>query len=525
MAYVMNDDLVQEYVLNLCEGKPIVHHWGSTLRVSKQNELIYHRTGGYRRNAWGPVVLCEWQEKRNLFVLNGDGFNDNSATRYQNNLRVLVQGMIDAESNATPMNELPPRLRALRRQGANINANGRRYVLIPFLALGASQIDKQSILPIFVQADEFENVWHPMPEPPTLETMEVPEELPDGWTITVDNQNHRTFEVRHGGQRFRTVAIRRSRYKNKKTGRVKEYTSYGDTLEDWVYGPIWMLNGRWEVWGTPEIGQAGWQQLMTFRAFRVNPNRRIVGDQDNVSLAGTLADQSFGFHERVHHLGASIFSAANGDGRRKKYLSAFDEQETTQRMYYLAQLPKEASPTTYREAIEALAPPLVHEAWKKGTLVRRQGDIFAIETNLTDEQVYADAVTRVRREVALFNMDVAAVARAIANRQPLLEPAKGEVRERADCLCGCGHKRWIGCGQKAKQALSIYRTGHTATEVVVTKRGTFVRGTLYHDPHIEEPGRRTEHMTVPLGTENKWFLCCRNTVPRQKRRKPNTEGS
>jgi hypothetical protein len=200
-------------------------------------------------------------------------------------------------------------------------------------------------------------------------------------------------------------------------------------------------------------------------------------------------------------------------------------------MYFLAQLPDKAKVETVEAGIESLAPPIIHEARKQGRRVYRQGDVFAVESNLTDEQVYEGAVTRVRRDVVLAarvgTLWTREVQAAIQEGRKIVwpEPAEGEVREAHLCPC-CGETTMTdGSGAAARAALSIYRTGHTATEVVVGKKGvTYIRGTMHHDPGIETPGRHREHIDVTLGDPNdpedaKWYVAVRNTVPRRRRRR------
>jgi hypothetical protein len=273
---------------------------------------------------------------------------------------------------------------------------------------------------------------------------------------------------------------------------------------------------RVQVFARGRDGSLGWRGLE-----RPNPGRRRVDALGNPV-------RGWGWFERHHHLGASVFSAVGEDGKRHKFISAFDEQEPEQ-MYFLAQLPDRAKVETYQQAIDALAPPLVHAARKQKRRVYRQGDIFAIETTLDDEQVYAKARTRVRREVALFELDTESVVRIVRGTLETPEPLPEEVQEQGPCPCGCGHDRTIGWGDQARRALMIYGTGHTADEVVVWRNGaTYVRGIMHHDPHLEDPSRAREHIDIRLGhppetlkvgaTDRKWYLAVRNTVPRRRRR-------
>jgi hypothetical protein len=142
--------------------------------------------------------------------------------------------------------------------------------------------------------------------------------------------------------------------------------------------------------------------------------------------------------------------------RGVKFLSGFDHNET-RRSYFFSELPK-TDATTVAEAYAALKPVAVAYAEEVGRDVRRQGDIFAIET--------AFATSDLKRRGA-----------TITKRAPLL------------------------------------RTNHTATQVATLPDGTtFARGCLYHDPG----GRNPDHARVKLPAD--WCLIVKNTVPVTKSR-------
>jgi hypothetical protein len=65
-----------------------------------------------------------------------------------------------------------------------------------------------------------------------------------------------------------------------------------------------------------------------------------------------------------------------------------------------------------------------------------------------------------------------------------------------------------------RDTLAIYGTAHTATEVAVTKVGTYVRGTVRHAPALVEQWRTdADHAPLRLAPDT-WYLAVRNTVPR-----------
>lgn len=343
------------------------------------------------------------------------------------------------------------------------------HIIIPYAAMDGAEIQWETVRPIHVTADRWETVRTNV----------------EGNPLTADEA------AKHTGQPVQTGW--RNTYEMRKDGNTWRFIRQVQRQDPLELGP---------------------PQQLRLRIHREN------GRADFVNTSVDFNGQLY-WEENVHRLGASLFSAVGEDGRRHKFISAFDTNEP-QPMYFLAQLPDGSGATTYEEALDALAPPLVHEARAQGRAVGRQGDVFAIETNLTDEEVYALARTRVRREVVLWSDDVREISRRMAEGIPWPMPVLGEVRSLQDCPCGCGHRRWYGHSDRARRALMIYGTAHTADEVVVTTKGvTYIRGTMYHDPQLETTGRMREHRAVDLrdvAPESRWFLAVRNTVPRRRPR-------
>jgi hypothetical protein len=218
------------------------------------------------------------------------------------------------------------------------------------------------------------------------------------------------------------------------------------------------------------------------------------------------------WQRRAHQLGEALFSAIGEDGRRHKWLSSFDRSER-EPLYFLAQVPDGSRAVTLKDATMALAPPIVHAAWEQRRKVQRQGDVFFIPTDLTDEQVYAMSARRVRRECVIDPTP----QRGQITDWPA--PQKGEVRSKIPCPCNCGHLRYSSNTERGRATLSIYGTAHTATEVCVTKEGrVYVRGTAHHDPPIIGEQRQPDHINKTLGPN--WHLAVRNTVPRRRTPRP-----
>lgn len=167
---------------------------------------------------------------------------------------------------------------------------------------------------------------------------------------------------------------------------------------------------------------------------------------------------------RVHHLGASVFTADTRSGWSDygtpimatcSYLSAFDNQERFG-LYFLAELPDGVMPQTVAEAFTALRPAMVQEADAAGVKVTRQGDVFAIQTGLTTREL-----TRA-----------------------------GAVRPDTAYVLG---------------------VNHTATDVRVLGDETYARGILRHRPR--ESWRRPEHRMQRMGDGKTWHRVVKNTVP------------
>jgi hypothetical protein len=470
MSYLTNEDAVARYLVDVTNGGLYLTgpgrrtYIGGTIRVANDelDTLIYHRVEKSDRRGWGPVILSRYARGSRTLVLNGDGFTDNTATRWQTHVRGVVQRSSNEEN---------------RGGWRTVNLGmGTRYIIIPYVAMDAAGIVLPTIRPIEVTEDRNEEVVHRVPAPPARSAFRI--------TGTERGGQRRTLEATKRGLRYRTHEIRRMRYRHRQTRELLT-GNYYRAPDGYDPVPAWEPTATYQVWQAGRRVPAGWQAIAPVR----------------------LDSKTYRWVENIHHLGASVFYAKDESGSTRRFVSGFDSNEPRP-LYYLAQLPNKGRITTYEEALDALMPPLVKQARDNGVPVLRQGDVFAIETDRTDEWVYSNARTRVRREIALHN----------GERQNLTPPELDERdhRERAPCPC-CGHSSHIGWGPRSRRALMIYGTSHTATEVVVVSGGAvYIRGTMHHDPYLEEPGRRPEHVTVNLGDENRWYLAVRNTVPRRR---------
>lgn len=543
-------------------AKELAFRWGGNLNLMPNGEIwyrnsrlrepdpdkpaTYHDDGSIKTHEGDRAIrsLLGKFVNKNLLLINGEGFNHGSGE----------------QSEQT----------SLRSMGARwaLQKPARAILTVPVPALESANVDLDSIKPIDIQRDRWVDDFAKIDRIPdiindedvrknftcTFSGKALPQgEFPEGWPF--EDADHRqrnltmVWEGRWDGHRWRIQHA------------WQGYRDRGYVI------------ARCEVWTTPAFAEPGWTGVQRFTITNrprnntddatrggeepgrfiqynqehwgaVDPNIPSSELQTNRPAYGRpLLDgqdtMSYGALAQIHRLGNSVFSASGADGKRHRWISAFDEQER-QPMYFLAQLPDRKSCKTYQEAIDLLAPDIVHQARADGRHVVRQGDVFAIATEQTTERVYRRGIARVRRDIVLQRQEAA--YRPPGRDRDYTEPDAGEVHV-VDACPTCGHHGIrTGSGPRARAALSIFGTGHTATEVVVCKKGvTFVRGILYHDPQIEDPQRRAEHQVFHLFTAEvseeyqrtpitrelmnehpekfPWYLAVRNTVPRQRTRR------
>lgn len=153
------------------------------------------------------------------------------------------------------------------------------------------------------------------------------------------------------------------------------------------------------------------------------------------------------------------------------YLSSFDYGEP-HAPYFMCELPAyvhrdgqrcAVKPTTIDEAVDWLRPDAVVQAQRAGLDVLRQGDVFAIPTSLTTEELLRVA-------------------------------DDGGLRKGKPMVLG---------------------TNHAPTHAIVAKDGdAYGRGRLYHTPQSWD--RTPDHRVVELGDRQTWYRLVKNTVPLDK---------
>ena len=172
-----------------------------------------------------------------------------------------------------------------------------------------------------------------------------------------------------------------------------------------------------------------------------------------------------------HQLAPSTFRVNMQDDSNPRYfISGFDETANLRNHdgYFLSELP--AKPRDIAHAFEMLKPRAVKDAEKNGIKVSRQGDIFAIPTNLD---------TRLLKRKGSY--------------------VRGGKED---------HSYW-GARYKTIEYPRLLETSHVATEVVTYNDKLYARGVIRHRPTTW--GRMLpEHINVSIGKA--WHRIVRNTA-------------
>jgi hypothetical protein len=291
-----------------------------------------------------------------------------------------------------------------------VEASGVRSIILPFSALDGAGIAPASVRPIHVRADRR---W--------TEYLELPPGAPDldaldGASFTEkDERPHGAYSREYvwrtaSGERYTRTLYRRSHtYTGARDssgyaiGQWRESDSFDSPTSEHAY-----LDGSRRLERRPE----GWRiaedrhQLgdSLFSAVRTREERRRP-DAGEYARAADGAPCSSEDREHVAdldgrtcaHCGARLALVLEQVQYRARFLSSFDYKERPA-LYFLAEVPRGAG-STVETALDALAPRAAHAAIARGRDVRRQGDVFLIETALTDAAVYARARTRSRLSV------------------------------------------------------------------------------------------------------------------------------
>jgi hypothetical protein len=335
--------------------------------------------------------------------------------------------------------------RAVREQikGTNIE-----MLIVPFSALEAANVDFTTLQPLHVRPDRNEVREHTSTERP-------------GPNVQVPDPTGATTMVPH--------------------------TRYGWLDED----------------GNPAPDSRS-REGLTYGAYtHLQEEPVLVDDPDHAHVEPNRPDGVWRWSTEHHYLGDSLFRArvrmseryTNEDGHTDyrwrtytaKFLSSFDYGEPNA-PYFLCELRRRCPANTVEEAIADLMPDEVRDLIAQGVEVLRQGDVFAIPTDLSSKDLRAIAEPATVRHL-----------RGRPDGPAVWEYEETPVRRRSD---GGGLAYVMG-------------TNHVATYVIKTKDGQFYgKGTLYHQPR--QSWRAPEHRRLKLGDGKTWYRFVKNTVPLDK---------
>lgn len=240
-----------------------------------------------------------------------------------------------------------------------------------------------------------------------------------------------------------------------------------DTFDDLPEGMTYVARVEREI--TPDAPLRSGETLNSRTVWREIPETGNFGNLEvayGVSYPPNHGDK-YKYSTYEHLLGECVFSAdvlAHDSLHRKivrkqvTFLSGFDHGEREGSHYFLCELPVSGNAynadLTLAGAYESLKPKQVKLAEEVGLDVRRQGDIFAVSTDLAATDRY-------------------------------MEKAGHEVERRG----------------------RLFDQRHSATRTVTLTAGDhpLVRGCLYHDGG--------EHRRVKLGDGKTWYRAYQNLVP------------
>lgn len=179
------------------------------------------------------------------------------------------------------------------------------------------------------------------------------------------------------------------------------------------------------------------------------------------------------------------------------YLSSFDYDEP-HRPYFFCELPHGCKAETVDEGFAALMPMQVSLHIGLGDDVKRQGDIYAIATKFSTDELESMArpctVDWWRYE-----------------QNPPEIGGETYVSGTKDVLV---RRRFAKSETYRSGALDIFGSNHQCTKLIVTKDGRyFGQGRMYHAPN----GRNPDHRVIDL-EPGVWYEFVKNTVPTMKTR-------
>lgn len=418
--------------------------------IEHDEKFSYSKLHGSNVSASGDVIKSYhwWEMARivrtakgepNFWLINGDSYSP-STTRHQGDVRAAI-----GQSN------LPS-------------------IIVPYTALNAAGIELDSILPLEVRADRNIRHEHSIPADFSLPALH-PE------------QTHNETRFAKGELRVHGAKFSVTRWTRRFDYELHTHVDCDDTSY-YVNGcATELMDERWE-WETTThfLGDSLFSALTVeyrdrpatpeeIEAYELRERWREAdrdagwparGTLENAAIIERLGPEPLDSpvaHKFKRHNDFWGYAVRERIERRVRFLSSFDYNERIP-LYFLCELPRRKV-ATVDEAYELLKPRLVKMAEAGGVAVERQGDIFAIPTELTTAQV-----------------------------KRLTPRGKGRIVKRP----------WV------------LGTNHEPTDVMfATGDRVYARGCLYHAPG---GWRAPDHARRRLGDGKTWHLLMRNTVPR-----------
>lgn len=324
----------------------VIERWIRTLHGDERSNLNGTNVIGAGRALYSygtHFPLCEYlpadrRRPRPLYLLNGDR-STVSTSRHQRETQSAVA-------------------RAVRTYGGE-------SIIVPFSALEAAGIRRDSIVPLEVRPDEWITVAS-VPCPVDLRDLESADERVQTCEPFYSREGHGTREIveyrwRANGYRFYRCGVPGEEPRQ-------------PYCDEWPAGEPRELSADWTRLETRRhrLGDSLFVADVPMRVNRRRPAtvREVVLNASRGDRLEWVDDDGY-VREPVSVM------------RRRRFVSSFDTNEPAP-LYFLATLPRSSRATTVDGAIMDLAPAAVHAAVLRGRHVERQGDIFAVETSLTD---------------------------------------------------------------------------------------------------------------------------------------------
>ncbi len=376
METLSTDRILEAWLADIGAGIRPIGHDGRRLSTSG---YVVSGWGGWSGNA----DLCEFLpvgrgRPRPLFLITGDSW---TSPPFQQSIQWIVRT-------------------AVQRGAAVIGAD---TLVVPFSALAAAGIDRATIRPLEVRPDKHWTEertaaeWRHVPvsertltrtEERTAATLEEVPQRYRQWHYNVGRLERRDSDPGPDGlyRWNETVRYNRPRDEDGLYRWIVNVHRLGDSV---FTADVVETRRRRREWTVLDVVRAAEECISAESAdLRSMSYRTGTHSRETVrSAAARIADVD---------VEAPIVETETVT-RRRRFVSSFDTLEPRWGgTYFLATLPSSSRARTVASAIEDLAPAAVHAAIARGRDVRRQGDIFFIGTDLSDEDLSAIVKTRAR---------------------------------------------------------------------------------------------------------------------------------